>query len=55
MDRCLSRVEGYSKTDPNCSAQGDWAFVAERHTGKTGVVANTYYNTKLYNTVTYFW
>jgi hypothetical protein len=40
--------------------QGDWAFVAERQTGKrlnpkTDIVANTYYKTKLYNTVTYFW
>ena len=40
--------------------EGDWTFVAERQRGKrlnpkTDAVANTYYKTKLYNTVTYFW
>jgi hypothetical protein len=41
---------------------GDWSFVAERELNpkrrpnpKTNTVAKTYYKTKLYNEVTYFW
>jgi hypothetical protein len=35
---------------------GDWTFVAERKTTPmSNVVANTYYKTKLYNTVIYRW
>jgi hypothetical protein len=39
---------------------GDWSFVAERNpkrrlNPKTNTVAKTYYKTKLYNEVTYFW
>jgi len=35
--------------------QGDWSFVAMAEPKSGKGLAHTYYKTKLYNTVTYFW